>query len=156
MLSSRSGCLLRNIHISNINGFFFFLHRLFSLLYHWLLSNLTIYMWVTRRVFYKKQEPAFSRIFDGIRVTHLFSFLCCVVFLCCVSVLCFCFFVFLVFILFFVRPMLSVSLDCPFLIALHLSLTFIPYIDKISTFPCFFIEKKTTLSGQSQNPIHKS
>jgi hypothetical protein len=46
-----------------------------------------------------------------------------------------------VFVLCLVRPMLSVSMDCPFLIALHLSLTFIPYIDKISTFQCFFIKK---------------
>jgi len=50
-----------------------------------------------------------STVFSGVRVDHLFSFLCCVLFLfCCVL---------FVFVLCLVCPMLSVSLGCPFLIA---------------------------------------
>ena len=43
-----------------------------------------LYIWVTRRVSYKKQElPTFrehlnsAQIIDGVRVAHLISFLCC-------------------------------------------------------------------------------
>jgi hypothetical protein len=49
-------------------------------------------------------------VFDGVRVAHLFSFLCCVVWYCVLVLFCLfssCVIVF---------PMLTVSLDCPFLI----------------------------------------
>ena len=43
-------------------------------------------------------------VFDGVRVAYRFSFLCCV-------------FVLFVFVLSFVYPLLTYSLNCPFLIA---------------------------------------
>ena len=52
-------------------------------------------------------------VFDGVRVAHRFSFLCCVFFLLIVFELC------------LVYPMLPISLECPFLIAPSVSLTFI-------------------------------
>jgi hypothetical protein len=137
---------------------------MFSFLYHCQYFYLTwLYIWVTRRVSYKKQElftRVHPRFVGGIRVANLFICLCCpslrlyvlssvlwhplwcphqndvrfvftssccsrrahVLFtlfvLDCVKwcptyiVLCFCF-VFLR----LVYPMLSVSLDCPFLVA---------------------------------------
>jgi hypothetical protein len=52
----RSGWLLRNIHISNDNGLFTFYLDL-SFLYHCQdLYRTWLYIWVTRRVYYKKQE----------------------------------------------------------------------------------------------------
>jgi hypothetical protein len=45
-------------------------------------------------------------VFGGIRVAHLFSFLCCV-------------FDLFVFVLCLVYPMLSVSLDCPYRISIY-------------------------------------
>ena len=54
--SSRSGWLLRNIHISNDNGCFTFYINI-SLLYHCqYLYRTWLYIWVTRRVSYKKQD----------------------------------------------------------------------------------------------------
>ena len=58
------------------------------LMYH-PLKHETNRIWVTQRVFYKKQEldnlhkhlGSFS-VFGGVRVGHLFSFLCCVGILC--------------------------------------------------------------------------
>ena len=46
-----------------------------------------LYLWVTRRVSYKKQEQLTSRehlssptvFFGGVRIAHLFSFLCCLI-----------------------------------------------------------------------------
>jgi hypothetical protein len=50
-------------------------------------------------------------VFGGVCVAHRFSFLCCVVvYLRLVS---------------YMHPMLSMSLDCPFLISLRFSQTFI-------------------------------
>jgi len=54
--------------------------------------------------------------FVEVRVTLLFSFLCGVVFYLFVFVLCLVFYLF-VFVLCLVFPMLSVSLNCPFIIA---------------------------------------
>jgi hypothetical protein len=48
------------------------------------------------------------RIFGGVLVVYIFSFLCCVFLLC---------FVFFVFVLCLVFPILSVLMDCPFLIS---------------------------------------
>jgi len=52
-------------------------------------------------------------VIGGVLVVHLFSFVCCVVLFCLSSSLC------------LVYPMLQVSLDCLFLVALRFSLTFI-------------------------------
>ena len=58
---------------------------------------------------YKRQELLALRwclgshpVFGGVRVAHLFSFLCCVLFVCVLCLAC---------------PMLPVSFECPFLIA---------------------------------------
>ena len=75
-------------------------------------------IWVTWRVSYKKQELltlrshlCSPRFFIGcVRVSHLFSFLCCVVFFAFVCLL-----FFFAFVLCRVYPMLTVSLVCPFL-----------------------------------------
>jgi len=83
--TSRSCWLLRSIHISNDKCIFYFL-RIFPLFYHCqYFSRTCLYIWVTRRVCYKKQKFRIlpenlcsSPVFDGIRVTHLFSFVCCV------------------------------------------------------------------------------
>ena len=83
--TSRSCWLLRNIYISNDKCIFYFL-RIFPLFYHCqYLSRSWLYIWVTRRVSYKKQEfrtlpenLCSSLGFDGIRATHHFNFLCCV------------------------------------------------------------------------------
>jgi hypothetical protein len=82
--SSRSCLTLRNIYISNDNGGFPFI----SFLYHRQDFYLTWrYIWVTRRVSYMEQELLTFREqlslpppprFDGVRVAHLFSFLCSV------------------------------------------------------------------------------
>jgi hypothetical protein len=53
----------------------------------------------------------FRLIIGGVPFVHPFSFLCCVVLYCCVL---------FVFVLYLVCPMLSVSLDCSFLIALSI------------------------------------
>ena len=70
-----------------------------------------LYIWVTWRLSYRKQEILTLReylasppVYGRIRVAHNFSLLCCV-------------FVLFVFVLCIVCPMLPVSLDCPFLIA---------------------------------------
>jgi hypothetical protein len=57
-------------------------------------------------------------VFGTVSFAHLFSFLCCV---------------FALFVLCLVCPMLPVSLDCPFLIALRVSLTFIYKLKKLIT-----------------------
>ena len=62
-----------------------------------------------------------ARFYGGVRVAHLFSFLCC------------CFFALSVFILCLVHPMLPVSLDSPFLIVPSVSLTFVKDIMKYQT-----------------------
>jgi len=55
--SSRSGWPLRNIQISNNNGSFtFYVDFYFPLSLPRLVPELTVYIWVTRRVSYKKQE----------------------------------------------------------------------------------------------------
>ena len=75
----------------NWQWIFSFLRRLFFFLLSQtsLSSNLTIdlYIWVTWRVSYKKQELFIlgrhlgsPSVFGGIRVVHLFSFLCCIFF----------------------------------------------------------------------------
>jgi len=53
--------------------------------------------------------------FDGVRVAHRFSYLCCVFF----------YFVLFVFELCLVYPMSPISMDCLFLVAPSVSLTFI-------------------------------
>jgi hypothetical protein len=53
-------------------------------------NRTSLYMWVTSRVSFKNQGSGFTPCFDGVRVAHLFSFLCWFVF--CLSsacVLCF-------------------------------------------------------------------
>ena len=96
--------------------------------------------WVTWRVSCKRQELLI------LRALRLLIFL----------VFCVVFFVWCVFVLFLVYPMLPVSLDCPFFIALRFSLTFIwrrkPSFHKDSTaichlsgsLPCFFIRARET------------
>jgi hypothetical protein len=114
----------------------FLVGNVFSLLYDW-----TVYVWVTLRVSYQKQELFTLRehagspsICGGIRVAHRFSFLCCVFYFPCfrpvscvpnvVSVSGFIVYswlplVLFVFVLYLVYPMLPVSLallsilDCP-------------------------------------------
>ena len=84
--------------------------------YLWLLVyngvQYVLNIWITRRMFYKRQELLTPRghwgslpAFGGICAAHLFRFLCCVLFFCLSSsrVLSI--------------QMLSVSLDCPFLIS---------------------------------------
>ena len=50
------------------------------------------------------RSPGFNLVLSGVRVDHLLEFLCC-------------FFLLFIFVLCLVYPMLSVSLDCLFLIA---------------------------------------
>ena len=74
-----------------------------------------------------------SDFFDGVRVAHRFSFLCCHYFVSLCSLYLFVYsgvqrilrFVLFVFVLCLVYPMLPVSLKCSFLIAPPVSLTFI-------------------------------
>ena len=68
-----------------------------------------LYMWVTRRMSYKKQELAYPPIFC---VAHLFWLICYVCYLLIYVLFCFLF----VFVLCHACSMLSVSLDCPFVI----------------------------------------
>jgi len=68
-----------------------------------MLPDLTI--WVTQRVSYFLRAPELTSDFVWVRDAHPFSFLCCFY--------CFCLSSFQV-----LRPMLPVSLDCPFLITL--------------------------------------
>ena len=92
---SRSCWLLRNIYVSNDKCIFYFL-RIFPLFYHWqYLSRSWLYIWVTRRVSYKKREfrtlpenLCSSLGFDGIRSTHHFNFLCFLFCLSSTSVMC--------------------------------------------------------------------
>ena len=78
---SRSGWLLRDIHISNDNGCFIFYVDL-SLRYHCqYLYRTWLYIWVTRRVSNKKQDLLALREHMSsppvVRDAHLFSGLCC-------------------------------------------------------------------------------
>jgi hypothetical protein len=60
---------------------------MFYFLYHWTdFYRNWLYMWITRRVSYKKQELltfastwVHPRFYGGVRVAHLFSFLCCAI-----------------------------------------------------------------------------
>ena len=85
--------------------------QMFSFLYHCQDYYRTwLYIWVTRRLSYKelltfREYLSSHPDFGEVSAAYSFSFLCCV----------FCFFVF---VLCLVYPMLSVSLDCPFLITL--------------------------------------
>ena len=95
-----------------VGGLMSYLRYLYLFAYSFIKHVLTI--WVTSRVSYKRQELLILRehhsshpVFDGINVAHLFNFLCCVLF--CVA---------FVLVLCIVCPMLPVSLDWPFLIAL--------------------------------------
>ena len=121
---------LRNIHISNDNGSFtFYVDVFFLLSLPRLLPNLTVHIWVTRRVSYKKQVMPTLRdhlssppVYLGFRVADLFSLLCCSIM--CLYIRYLCMFAYsdvqhilcCVF-LRFVYLMLPVSLDCPFVIA---------------------------------------
>jgi hypothetical protein len=76
-----------NIHISNDNGSFtFYVDVFLPLSLPRLSPDLTVYIWATRQVFYYKQgmltlqfamTRVHPRVFGGVRVAHLFSFLCC-------------------------------------------------------------------------------
>jgi hypothetical protein len=108
-----TGCMLRNIHISNGNGFcHFYADFGFPLSPTRLLPDLTI--WVSRWVSYKKQELLTLRkhlgsplFFGGIRVDIFVSFICCAIY-----------FVLLVYVLCLVPNVTQLSklfiLDCPF------------------------------------------
>ena len=117
-----STVLSENIHFTNgIESFPFyvdFFHssitdKTFTKLY---MSNMTgIYKTGNA---YPSQAPGFTPIFfGGFLVVHLFNFLC--------------FFCFFVFIPCLVCPMLHVSLDCPFLIALWIFPKFIQILKAI-------------------------
>ena len=90
--------------------------KLFTILFTIFKSNFqhVLTMWVTWWVSYKGQELLILRehlcspqILCGVRVAHLFSFLCCVLWV---------FFALFIFVLCLVCPTFPVSLDCSFLI----------------------------------------
>ena len=85
------------------------------------------------------------RLFYGLRVAHVFCFLCCVV---CCSVL-------FVFIVFLVCPMLPVSLDCPFLFRLVFSNDSIRWIYKNKWFMSFFFINLMKITCTLYDPRNK-
>ena len=118
-----------NYQIISNDTTFFFLLRFFFFLYHrqdfyWTWRY--IYIWVTRRLSYKKQELLTFQEHSQVLVG---SVLCCVFYLSSSCPVC---------------PMLSVSLDCPFLIALSVFSNVYHLFKRLSCFHSSKTQNKQT------------